>query len=340
LAKTAIIILNWNGVKYLQQFFSDIVRYSEDDETQVIVADNGSTDASLTYLRQNFPNTPLICFDKNHGFTGGYNRAIAQIDAPYTVLLNSDIEVQKDWLKPLIAHLDAHPQTAVCMPKMLEQASHTKFEYAGAAGGFIDILGYPFCRGRILDHIEPDGGQYNSVRNVFWATGACMAIRTPVYKALGGLDDDFFAHMEEIDLCWRVQTAGFKVQCITTSAVYHVGGGTLPNRHPQKLFLNYRNNLLMLYKNLPTSMLLPVLAIRLLADCASAVIYLCKKEINFAGAVFAAYRSFWRLKKGKRKQTRHAFKTLDGVYPSSILLAYFVKRKKNFSQLLSVNRKQ
>jgi GT2 family glycosyltransferase len=332
--KTSVVILNWNGQVFLQKFLAGIVQYTEDAQTQVVVADNGSTDNSPDYLAKNFPALRIIKLDRNYGFTGGYNRAIAQIESPYTVLLNSDIEVAPRWLLPLTEHLDTHPRTAACMPTILAEQRKTHFEYAGAAGGFIDILGYPFCRGRILSNIEANYGQYAAPMPVFWASGACMMVRTAVYKELGGLDDDFFTHMEELDLCWRMQNAGYEIYSIPQSAVYHVGGGTLPNDHPQKLFFNYRNNLLMLYKNLPARNFYIVLAVRLVLDGLSALMYLLKGKTPFFVAVVRAHRQFFAMRKGKRLPNRRLpFSKLKGVYPKSILLAYFLGGKKTFSKI-------
>ncbi|GHU93802.1 glycosyl transferase [Bacteroidia bacterium] len=335
MVKTSVIILNWNGQRFLQKFLPDIVLYTQDDQTQVIIADNGSTDSSVAFLEQHFPQIPLFKFDQNYGFTGGYNRAIELVDSQYVVLLNSDIEVHPDWLQALILHMDSHPQTAACMPKMLSLEHKTQFEYAGAAGGFIDFLGYPFCRGRILATTENDTGQYNTVRDVFWATGACMVVRTSVYKALGGLDNDFFAHMEEIDLCWRMQNAGYKIQCVPTSWVHHVGGGTLPNNHPRKLFFNYRNNLLMLYKNLPNSSLYSLLLLRLLLDGGSALAFLLQGQFSFFMAVVRAHHDFFQLRKGKRQSNTLSFNKLNGVHPRSIIADYFLWGKKRFSQIIT-----
>jgi GT2 family glycosyltransferase len=331
--RTSVVILNWNGQKFLEKFLPAIIQHTEDADTQVVIADNGSTDQSIAYITQHFPHIPLIRFDKNYGFTGGYNRAIAQIATQYTVLLNSDVEVHSGWLQPLIAHMDMNPDTAACTPKLLSQEHPAQFEYAGAAGGFIDILGYPFCRGRILDHIETDDNQYDTTCNVFWASGACMVVRTEVYKRLGGLDDDFFAHMEEIDLCWRMQNAGYRVQCVSAATVYHVGGGTLPNNNPRKLFYNYRNNLLMLYKNLPARYFYVVLSIRLLLDGLSAVVFLLRRQPEFFMAVIRAHRDFFRLRHGKRLHNQLNFNKLCGVYRRSILASYFFARRHKFQHL-------
>jgi GT2 family glycosyltransferase len=332
--KTSVVILSWNGEQFLRRFLPSVIANTISGEAEVVIADNGSTDGSLAYVEVAFPQVRIIKFDKNYGFTGGYNRALAQVNSTYTVLLNSDVEVPQGWLVPLVAHMDANPNVGACMPKIRSFAKPAEFEYAGAAGGFIDMLGYPFCRGRILGTIENDNGQYNDTRNIFWATGACMVVRTALYKQLGGLDDDFFAHMEEIDLCWRMQNAGYSVACVGSSEVFHVGGGTLPNNNPRKLFYNYRNNLLMLYKNLPQKSLYAVLAIRLLLDWASAVAFLLQGKFSFAKSVFKAHLEFRKMRKGKRKTRNQPLKNLQGVYTRSILSSYFVRRKKIFSQIV------
>jgi GT2 family glycosyltransferase len=332
--KTSVVILNWNGEQFLRHFLPAVVKNTVNDETEVVVADNGSTDGSLAYVEGKFPQVRVIKFDQNYGFTGGYNRAIAQIDSAYTVLLNSDVDVPKDWLTPLIAHMEATPNAGACMPKILSFSQPRNFEYAGAAGGFIDILGYPFCRGRILGTVETDKGQYNNTRNIFWATGACMVVRTALYKALGGLDDNFFAHMEEIDLCWRMQNAGYKIAYVGGSEVFHVGGGTLPNNNPRKLFYNYRNNLLMLHKNLPHGLHGAAITLRILLDWASALMFLLQLKFSYTAAVFKAHAAFLKLKKGKRgKGKLSRMKNLQGVHRGSILVNYFLLGKRTFDKL-------
>ena len=329
--KTSVVILNWNGEQFLRQFLPKVVEHTAGPETEVVVADNGSTDGSLAYVKESFPQVRLIELDQNYGFTGGYNRALAQVHSPYAVLLNSDVDVPQGWLAPLVAHMDANPNTGACMPKIRSFAEPAKFEYAGAAGGFIDVLGYPFCRGRILNTVENDTGQYNDTRPIFWATGACMLVRTALYKELGGLDDDFFAHMEEIDLCWRMQNAGYRVDYVGSSEVFHVGGGTLPKSNPRKLFFNYRNNLLMLHKNLPRRAHVGVLTLRLLLDWTSAVLFLLQLKFSSFAAVFKAHAAFFKLKKGKRGSgKRLRMKDLQGVYRGSMVLAYFLRRRRRF----------
>ena len=249
--KTAVVILNYNTEDFLREFLPRLISSVEKVEgAEVIVADNDSSDDSLAVMKDLFPQIRRIEFDRNYGFTGGYNKAFEQIDSEYFVLINSDIEITEDWLQPLVDWMDAHPECSGCAPKLHSYQEREKFEYAGAAGGYIDRFGYPFCRGRVLKRLQVDAGQYDSPADVFWATGACLMVRSSVYKKLGGLDDRFFAHMEEIDLCWRMQLDGHKVTVVPQSLVYHVGGGTLPATSPFKLFLNYRNNLLMLDNNL------------------------------------------------------------------------------------------
>ena len=254
--KVKIVILNWNGRAHLERFLPSVVAHS--GEASVVVADNGSNDDSVLFLREHYPQVELLQLDQNYGFAEGYNRALSRIEADCYVLLNSDVEVEEGWLNPLVARLAADEKVAALAPKIISYERKSDFEYAGAAGGFIDCFGYPFCRGRILDTIEKDQGQYDTAREVFWASGACMVVRADLFHKLGGFDGDFFAHMEEIDLCWRMQLAGYRVMVEPRSRVFHLGGGTLPNNSARKLYLNYRNNLSMLFKNLSRRSLLPV----------------------------------------------------------------------------------
>ena len=249
--KTAVVILNWNTKGFLEEFLPALISSVEKvDGAEVVVADNASTDGSMEMMAEKFPQVKTLIFDKNLGFTGGYNRAFSEIESEYFLLINSDIEVPHDWLGPLVEWMDSHPDCAACAPKLHSWQEKDKFEYAGAAGGYLDKFGYPLCRGRVLKELEVDNGQYDSPTDVFWTTGACLLVRSSVYKELGGLDDRFFAHMEEIDLCWRMQLCGWKVTVVPHSVVYHVGGGTLPATSPFKLYLNFRNNRLMLNNNL------------------------------------------------------------------------------------------
>ncbi|MBQ2293175.1 MAG: glycosyltransferase, partial [Bacteroidaceae bacterium] len=260
--RIAVVILNFNGAEMLRAFLPSVVDYSP--EAEVIVADNCSTDASAQVMREEFPTVRYIQLEKNYGFADGYNRALAQVEAEYFLLLNSDVEVTQGWLAPMLEYMDSHPGVAACQPKLLSYKNKIEFEYAGACGGFIDKYGYPYCRGRIFDTVEEDKGQYDSVAELFWATGAALMIRAEDYRAAGGLDGTFFAHMEEIDLCWRLRSRGRGIVCIPQSCVYHVGGATLNKSNPRKTYLNFRNNLLMLYKNLPENELSHVMFVRAL----------------------------------------------------------------------------
>lgn len=290
--KTAIVILNWNGKKFLAQFLPSLIQNTQNTDSVIIIADNDSKDDSIEFLKTNYPDIKQIIFDKNFGFTGGYNRALAQIEAEYFVLLNSDVEVTPNWLDPLINLLDSDKSIAAVMPKILSFSNRNEFEYAGAAGGFIDKYGYPFCRGRILGTIEKDLDQYNDTKEIFWATGACFVVRAELFSRIGGFDDDFFAHMEEIDLCWRFKNQGYKIAYCAQSAVYHVGGGTLPNNNPYKLYLNFRNNLILLYKNLPEELLMRILFTRLVLDGISALLFLARFSFSGFAVVFKAHLHF------------------------------------------------
>ena len=338
MTKTAVVILNWNGRAFLEQFLPSVTGLTTAPDSEIWVADNGSTDDSLDFLRQHYPTVRTLVFDRNYGFAGGYNKALEQIDAEYVVLLNSDIEATANWLEPLVAFMDANPDVAACAPKLLSFYARDRFEYAGASGGFIDKYGYPFCRGRILDTTETDNGQYNDCRDVFWTTGACLMVRSELYRAAGGLDDDFFAHMEEIDLCWRLKNAGYRIAVVPQSVVYHVGGGTLPSTNPRKLFLNYRNNLYMLYKNLSAKGFRRTLLARLILDGVSAFMYLAKLQFGFFWAVprahFAFYKALGTLR-NKRKQLQAARKTDHHAecYNGSIVAGYFLKGWKTFGQI-------
>ena len=308
--KTAVVILNWNTRDFLRQFLPGLVASCEGRDAEVIVADNGSTDGSTDMLTAEVPFVRQIRLDENYGFTGGYNRALAQTDAELFVLINSDIEVTPDWLDPLTAWMDSHPECGACAPKLLSWQDRGRFEYAGAAGGLIDAWGYTFCRGRVLKRVETDAGQYDTPADVLWATGACLMVRRTVWEHFGGLDDRFFAHMEEIDLCWRMQLEGWKVQVVPQSVVYHLGGGTLPADSPWKLQLNYRNNLLLLENNLARTYALECgkpskalrkanrrIGIRLLLDGASALVYALGGKWAYVKAVYKAHESYRTLRR-------------------------------------------
>ena len=295
--KTAIVILNWNGRKMLEQYLPSVLEYSCDEAT-VVVADNASTDDSLTFLNARYPQIQTIVLDQNYGFAEGYNRALKQVEAEYYVLLNSDVEVTPHWLSPLIAYMDSHAEVAACQPKLLSYVNKEKFEYAGASGGYLDRYGYPFCRGRLFDAVETDRGQYDDTVEVLWATGACLFIRSEDYWRVGGLDGRFFAHCEEIDLCWRLNIVGRKVVCLPESKVYHLGGGTLPKGNPMKTFLNFRNNLTMLYKCLPEDELKHVMRWRWFLDYLAAwQTLILNRNVGDFKAIYRARRAFKHWKK-------------------------------------------
>jgi GT2 family glycosyltransferase len=292
--KTAVVVLNWNGIALLQRFLGSVVKLSADRDTAVYLADNGSTDGSVNWVSENLSDVRIIRFEKNHGFAGGYNLALKQINAEYYVLLNSDIEVSGGWLNPMVDFMDQNPDVASCQPKIRSYHNRNNFEYAGAAGGFVDKYGYPFCRGRIFDHIEKDDGQYDNCTDIFWSSGACMMVRSGAWTRCGGLDDDFFAHMEEIDLCWRFHLAGFRVSFIPDSVVYHIGGGVLPYDSGHKTYLNFRNNLYMLYKNLPDNKLHWTLFIRKILDGVAALTFIFTGKTVNAKAVCKAHIDYYR----------------------------------------------
>ena len=297
--ETSVIILNWNGAEMLRRYLPSVVKSQESSakryDFEVIVADNGSTDNSLDVLAKEFPSVKTIVLDQNYGFAEGYNRAIAQVDSEYTVLLNSDVEVTEGWLDPLLAYLDTHTDVAAVQPKIRSWLRRSHFEHAGAAGGYLSKLYFPYCRGRILWHVEEDKGQYDTAAEVDWTSGACMCVRTKVYKECGGLDAAFFAHMEEIDLCWRMRNAGWRLVCVPESVVYHLGGGALNYESPRKTYLNHRNNLLMIYKNKQHPY--GVLFIRGLLDYVAACFYLVQGRLGAFKAVFQARRDYHKMKK-------------------------------------------
>ena len=335
MTKTAVIILNWNGEAMMRRFLPALVRHTADAE--IIVADNGSTDNSLPMLQKDFPSVKTLAFAENYGFAGGYNRAIEAVEAEYVVLLNSDVEVTEGWLPPLVEYMDSHGDVAACQPKLLSWHNRDSFEYAGAAGGYIDRYGYPFCRGRIFDTVEKDCGQYDTVADIHWATGACMMVRRETYLDCGGLDDLFFAHNEEIDLCWRMRLKGYAIRCVPASAVYHVGGGTLPQGNPRKTFLNFRNNLTMIYKNIDRESFSQVFCVRFLLDTVAMLQFLLKGRAKEAWAVAKARREFDRRKKiyapirSEIQQSATAGKPM--LAPFSIVWQYHVRRKHTFAEL-------
>lgn len=334
--QTAVVILNYNGAGMLRRFLPSVIKYSS--EASIYVADNGSSDESCDVVRNEFPAVKLLVLDHNYGFAEGYNRALAQVDEEYAVLLNSDVEVTRGWLSPMTQFLDSNPEVAACQPKLLSFKQKDFFEYAGAAGGFIDKWGYTFCRGRIFNTVERDSGQYDDTTDVFWATGAALMIRNEVYKNNGGLDGRFFAHMEEIDLCWRLRSRGYRIACVPQSHVYHVGGATLKKENPQKTYLNFRNNLLMIYKNAPDCQLKKILLFRKVFDNFAALKFLASGDYAAFKAVRKARRDFKAMRSGYDKARAENMKLavtarIPEVLKSSILYKYYLGFKHTYSSL-------
>jgi GT2 family glycosyltransferase len=326
----AVVILNYNGEKLLQQFLPSVIQYSQG--ASIVVADNGSTDQSVEILKKDFPSVQLILLDKNYGFCGGYHRALKQIEAEYYVLLNSDVEVTPNWLKPMLELVSSDTSIAAIQPKILSYHQRDHFEYAGAGGGFIDTLGYPFCRGRLFDVTETDSGQYNDTREIFWASGACMFVRSSVYHELDGLDEDFFAHMEEIDLCWRIQRKGFRIFYTGQSHVFHVGAGTLSRSNPRKTYFNFRNGLTLLLKNWPTAELIFKLPVRIVLDYVAALKFILEGNFRHGLEVLRAHIDCFRrlgntLKKRAQLARKYPFSNKN-TYKGIIALEHFVLRKK------------
>jgi len=343
-SSVAIVILNYNGKKHLETFLPSVLNTIYGN-AKVIIADNGSTDDSVSFITANYPAITCLQRNTNEGFAGGYNWALSLIDADYFVLLNSDVEVTPNWLEPMVSLLDNNKVIAACQPKIKSYSNKDSFEYAGAAGGWIDILGYPFSRGRIFDVCEKDSGQYEACEPIFWATGASLFIRANCYHEVGGLDESFFAHQEEIDLCWRLQRAGYSIMSCPSSVVYHLGGGTLP-RGGRKVFLNFRNNLLMLGKNLPILELIWKIPMRFCLDAISAWKGVLQGDFSFFYAIVKAHisvMSIWtkQLLKGKRKShpmPKKPMTDLTGVFNGSIILCYFVKKQTKFSEIILSKR--
>lgn len=334
--QTAVVILNYNGAGMLRRFLPSVIKYSS--EASIYVADNGSSDESCDVVRNEFPAVKLLVLDHNYGFAEGYNRALAQVDEEYAVLLNSDVEVTRGWLSPMTQFLDSNPEVAACQPKLLSFKQKDFFEYAGAAGGFIDKWGYTFCRGRIFNTVERDSGQYDDTTDVFWATGAALMIRNEVYKNNGGLDGRFFAHMEEIDLCWRLRSRGYRIACVPQSHVYHVGGATLKKENPQKTYLNFRNNLLMIYKNAPDCQLKKIMLFRKVFDNVAALKFLASGDYAAFKAVRKARRDFKAMRSGYDKARAENMKLavttrIPEVLKSSILYKYYLGFKHTYSSL-------
>lgn len=334
--KLAVVILNYNGASMLSRFLPSVLKYSPGAE--IVVADNASTDDSVALVKKKFSMVRLIQLDHNYGFADGYNKALAQVDVEYFLLLNSDVEVTEGWLAPMLSFMENNPKAVACQPKILAYNNKTHFEYAGAAGGFIDRYGYPYCRGRLFDTVEEDNGQYNDVCRVFWATGAAMMVRSDAFRKAGGFDGRFFAHMEEIDLCWRMLARGGEIYVVPQSMVYHVGGATLKKSNPRKTFLNFRNNLLMLYKNLPVGELRGVMCVRALLDYVAALKFLLTGAWGDFKAVLRARREYKRMR-GEYRSVREqnlaavAVPFIKERSAFSLLWQYYLKGRKHFSQL-------
>ena len=328
--KTAVVILNWNGAKLLQQFLPSVIQFSP--TATIYVADNASTDSSIAVLKTEFPSVKIIENTGNFGFAKGYNEALKFVEEPYYALVNSDIEVTENWLQPIENIFDNEPKTAIIQPKLLDFKKKTHFEYAGAAGGFIDKYGYPFCKGRIFDTLEEDLGQYNQETEVFWATGACFFIRKEVYRTLQGFDDDFFAHQEEIDLCWRANNLGFTAKYCPTSVVFHLGGATLNEANPKKTFLNFRNSLLMLTKNLPKEKLFSIIFMRLCLDGIAGMQFIFQGKFKHTWAILKAHFEYYHLISRNLKK-RNSHQKTDYFHTKSIVWSYFVQKKKIFTSL-------
>ncbi len=332
--KVAVVLLNYNGKKMLSDFLPGVIENTNNDMAEIVVADNKSTDGSVEFLRGAFPDIRLIINDENYGFAGGYNKALKNVEAEYYVLLNSDIEVTKGWIEPVIAFMEQNQDVAACQPKIRSFYDRDKFEYAGAAGGFIDKYGYPFCRGRVFQHLEEDKGQYDDAIDVFWATGACMFVRADLYHRSGGLDASFFAHMEEIDLCWRLKNRGYRICCCPQSTVFHIGGGTLPNKSPRKTFLNFRNNLSLLLKNYPGNKVYLILFYRIFLDWVAALKFLFEGCFSDFTAVIKAHFAFYSRRRALQTERQKIKKTpLSNVYNKNIVFESFVKGISSYSQL-------
>jgi GT2 family glycosyltransferase len=343
MTKTAVVILNWNGKNFLSQFLPSVIQHSGND-ARIFVADNASTDESVEFIQFNFPEVEIIQNADNWGFARGYNEALKKIEAEYFILLNSDVEVSENWIAPIINFMDKNPEIAACQPKIKSFKEKSHYEYAGAAGGFIDRYGFPFCRGRIFTSVEEDKSQYDSSLEVFWASGACMFIKAELFKKARGFDEDFFAHMEEVDLCWRLQNMGYRIFCYSGAEIYHVGAGTLAKVNARKTYLNFRNNLEMLYKNMPSGIFFKRLPVKLILDGIAGVRFIFTGEADHTLAVIKAHFYFYKnLGRLKRKKKIIAEITGDNynktnIFPGSIVLEYFVKRKLTFNSLSWVKK--
>jgi GT2 family glycosyltransferase len=331
LKNLAVVILNFNGKLFLEKFLRNTIENSL--EAEVVVVDNCSTDDSVSYLQHFFPTTTVITLDKNYGFAEGYNQGLSKLNHEYFVLLNSDVEVTEGWLRPLIKAALNNLNVVAVQPKILDFNRKSHFEYAGAAGGFVDVLGYPFCRGRIFDHLEEDQNQYESSTEIFWGSGACLLIKSEIFHKYNGFDKRFFAHMEEIDLCWRIQNDGYKIVYEPKSVVYHVGGGTLPVESPRKTYLNHRNNLAMMFKNTPLHLVLPLIFFRLCLDGISGVKYLFDGKIPHIWSIVKAHFVFYSWIPYLIKNRSKSFRGFSKLYAGSVVWEYFIKKKKTYPEI-------
>lgn len=330
--KTAIVILNWNGRKLLEQFLPSIVNFTS-NEADIYVADNASTDNSINFVKDNFPSVKIIKNTINGGYAKGYNDALQSIKANIYCLINSDIEVTPNWLPPILQVFKNEPNTAIIQPKLLDFKNKNKFEYAGAGGGFIDLLGYPYCRGRVFEHLETDNGQFNDISEIFWASGACFFIRETIFHQLKGFDEDYFAHQEEIDLCWRVQNKGYNIKYVGTSTVYHVGGATLQESNPRKTFLNFRNSLLSIIKNVPTNLLFLTVLSRLFLDGVAALKFAFELRPIHSWSVLKAHLSFYKNLPKFIKKRKKLHRKTNYYLHKSIVWQYFILGRKKFDNL-------
>lgn len=329
--KTAVVILNWNGVELLKKFLPSVIKFSP--EANIYVADNASTDNSVKYIKENFQEVKVIQNKENEGFAKGYNEALADLREDVFVLLNSDVEVTQNWLQPLLKHLKLNPKTAAVQPKILDYKRKDYFEYAGAAGGYIDKLAFPYCRGRIFDTLEKDEGQYDDICSILWASGACLVIRKKVYEEVGGLDEDYFAHQEEIDLCWRINNAGYRVKFIPNSKIYHVGGATLNAMNPQKTYLNFRNSLFNLLKNSPGFQVYLLIFFRLVLDGIAGIKFFLEGKFKHTWAIVRAHFGFYKRAPKMYKKRKKQLSKKQHVQIKSIVWKYYIEKKKKFSDL-------
>jgi len=331
--KVAVVILNWNGKTLLEKFLPSVVKYSM-DEAEIYIADNNSTDNSISFIKHNYPEIKIVQNKKNGGYAKGYNDALQHIDADVYALVNSDIEVTSDWLTPVIDQFKNNPNTVAIQPKLLDFKDKSKFEYAGAAGGFVDFMGYPYCKGRIFMDLETDQNQYDNSYDIFWATGACFFIRSEIYHKLNGFDEDYFAHQEEIDLCWRIQNEGYKIQYVGASTVYHVGGATLKESNPHKTFLNFRNSLFTIAKNVPKRFVFLVVFFRLILDGIAGIKFIFELRPVHTWSIIKAHFSFYaNLPKMLRKRKHISFKQTKYFHTFSIVWQHFILRKNKFTEL-------